>query len=230
MYKGDSFYEWIKELLAEKGVHTFHDLISDDPDEQQTFKYRWRLKVIASDVSNSRMIKLPTDAQLYGLEPDDMEVATAVRMSMSIPFFFRPMIFKTTQVANLPYVPKWLRPTVNKNNYIVDGGLLSNFPIWMWDSDGTPDWPTFGLLLSDKSDTQPNEVDGLMSFFVAIFKTMMKAHDKRFIKPEDYFHRTIAIPTGQIMSTDFNIVNAEKELLYQSGYDYRKWAIKQRGL
>jgi predicted acylesterase/phospholipase RssA len=40
---------------------------------------------------------------------------------------------------------------------IVDGGLLSNFPVWLFDvPDGQkPRWPTFGLLLVAPNQREP---------------------------------------------------------------------------
>lgn len=37
---------------------------------------------------------LPDDLVLYGIEPDSFEVAKAVRMSCSIPYFFDPVILR----------------------------------------------------------------------------------------------------------------------------------------
>ena len=54
------------------------------------------------------------DYRRVGLDPDEQPVADAVRASMSIPFFFRPVS---------------LRATSGLTSTLVDGGLLSNFPI-----------------------------------------------------------------------------------------------------
>src|SRR5215210_3400984 len=89
LFEGDRFLEWIRERLAAKGVHTFADLVqaeyAADP------KYRSRLQVIASDVTTHELLVLPRDARKLGVEPDDLDVGLAVRMSMSIPIFFEPV-------------------------------------------------------------------------------------------------------------------------------------------
>ena len=51
-----------------------------------------------------------------------------------------------------------------------------------------------------------------------MFKTMMEAHDARYIKDSD-FARTIPIPTLGVQTTDFGITKVQKEALYQSGKD-----------
>ena len=51
---------------------------------------------------------------------------------MSIPVFFEPV--------------KWENPETGRTHLIVDGGMLSNFPVWLFDCDDgePPAWPTFG--------------------------------------------------------------------------------------
>ncbi|PJI08961.1 MULTISPECIES: patatin-like phospholipase family protein [Clostridium] len=60
---------------------------------------------------------LPDDLRKYNIDPMEFSIAKAVRMSCSIPLYFTPYILKNTS----PY------------SFIVDGGLLSNFPIWIFD-------------------------------------------------------------------------------------------------
>ena len=88
IYRGDTFYSFIKDVLAAKGIRTFKDLRY----EGEGVKYQYRLKVMASDVTSSSLIALPQAISQYGIDPDDLEVALAVRMSISIPSFFRPVI------------------------------------------------------------------------------------------------------------------------------------------
>src|SRR5207302_3819340 len=93
---------------------------------------------------NELMI-LPQDVAKLGLEPDDFEVALAVRMSISIPYFFMPV-----KIAE--------KPRKHGRHWVVDGGLLSNFPIRYFDSPPgeTPPWPTFGLPLWAPTAGQPH--------------------------------------------------------------------------
>ena len=89
-----------------------------------------------SDVTRCLLVRLPWDyASVYGLDPDKTSVADAVRASMSIPFISRPVTLAhaSTKVTST----------------LVDGGLLSNFPIDSLDrTDGrAPRWPTFGVTL-----------------------------------------------------------------------------------
>ena len=43
-------------------------------------------------MTTGQLVRLPWDyRRVYGLDPDEQSVADAVRASMAIPFFFRPV-------------------------------------------------------------------------------------------------------------------------------------------
>ena len=48
-------------------------------------KFRYKMQVIAADCSRGEMLLLPRDIAYYGIQPEKLGVARAVRMS--IPFF-----------------------------------------------------------------------------------------------------------------------------------------------
>src|SRR3954469_24624157 len=131
IYKGDYAHEWVRSHLADLGVSTFGDLAIDDDDLPP--EQRYRLVVSVADVTTGQLVRLPWDyRRVYGLDPDEQSVADAVRASMSIPFFFRSV--ELTSAAGL-------------TSTLMDGGLLSNFPIDSLDRhDGKkPRWPSFGI-------------------------------------------------------------------------------------
>ncbi len=201
IYAGQYFETWLRDLLLKKNVRTFKDLIIEEFKDDR--KYRYKLRVIASDITNGRMLALPQDIAYYGIQPDDLDVAFAVRMSMSIPFFFKPV-----EIHN----------RINKaTNYIVDGGILSNFPVWLFDCEGSiPDWPTFGFKLVEPEEGGSHVVHGPITLLEALFSTMMEAHDARYILDE-HFVRTIPIPTLGVKTTEFDITPDKTAALYQSG-------------
>ncbi len=183
--------KWLEQLLAAKGVHTFADL------EQKETK----LHVIVSDITLENLLVLPQDLVPYGYDPDCFSVAKAVRMSCSIPFFFEPA--------------KLVNKEINKACYIVDGGLLSNYPVWLFDADD-PEWPTFGFRLTSDTVATGNTIDSPLSMFKALFETMMDAHDNRNIREHEQV-RTIAVPAKNVKLTDFSIDLKKREELFQSG-------------
>ncbi len=201
LYRGDYLESWIREKLAAKGVRTFRDLAVKVRCHNH---YRYKLRLIASDITLGRMLVLPQDIADYGINPDDLDVARAVRMSISIPFFFEPvrLRYKDARGNNL-------------TSYIVDGGILSNFPVWLFDKSPNPG-PTFGFKLTEPGAACANKINGPIGLLTALFATMLEAHDNRYIK-ESNFARTVAIPTLGIATTDFGITPAKARALFATG-------------
>jgi NTE family protein len=208
MHSGDYFLNWIRDKLAAKGVSKFGELA----DPTATPERRYRLRVIASDLSARSMLVLPDDAGQLGFDPDELEIAEAVRMSMSIPIFFKPVV--CTDKAG-------------QSHTIVDGGLLSNFPIWLFDTTGTPQFPTFGMLLVAPNQSDPlvpspaageklPSVSSPVHFGMAIVETMMDAHDRLYVEQANYA-RTIPIPTLGVKTTEFDIQPQQAQGLFDSG-------------
>jgi NTE family protein len=219
IYEGDRLVELMRELLAEKiGKErvTFADLKTaiqpGDSLEEYEEKYKYKLRVVASDISTNSMLILPQDLKRLGWNPDEMEVALAVRMSGSYPFFFKPVHLEERTEARL-------------RHWVVDGGMLSNFPVWLFDSPvgKPPPWPTIGFLLaepgSDGSQYQP--IRGLVSMAMALLRTMTSAHDRKALESVDK-QRIVRIPTGKVSTLDFDITPEEQEWLFQSGYQAAK--------
>ena len=212
IYEGKVFEGWIRGLLNAKGVRTFKDLVHPSFAGEERFRYR--VQVIASDLTEHCLLVLPQDARRLGLEPDELDVARAVRMSMSIPIFFEPVQFTHLKTG--------------REHLIVDGGMLSNFPVWLFDTEGEPDWPTFGLLLVE-DDPRAAIADRLpppepprrgpaatIGFLKSLVQTMCEAHDRLYLEQAD-FARTIAVPTLGVSTTDFNLAPDRAEALYESG-------------
>lgn len=85
IYEGVYLKEWLHGHLASLGVRTFGDLrIRQDAGSALPSERRYRLVVMAADISRGRLIRLPWDYPRYGLDPDSQLVVDAVRASMSI--------------------------------------------------------------------------------------------------------------------------------------------------
>jgi NTE family protein len=220
IYEGEYLEAWIRKKLAAKGKHTFKDLILEE--YRNSPRYRYKLQVIAADISRGKMLVLPRDIADYGIDPDELDIARAVRMSMSIPFFYEPVTLKHRGTG--------------EDCYIVDGGVLSNFPIHLFD-DGTPDpaWPTFGYMLAENPDASGQEVShvvsGPLSLLASLFFTMMEAHDRMYIS-NGAFARTMMIPTMGVKTTEFDLSAQRAEALYHSGVSaarefFRTWDFEQ---
>ena len=208
IYEGNFLLEWIGGLLAKKGVETFADLVH--PEFASERRYRYRAQMIASDITARRLLVLPGDAVQFGVEPDRLSVAEAVRMSMSIPIFFEPW--------------RWKSERDGRTHLIVDGGVLSNFPVWLFDSPGEPKWPTFGLMLVEPDPRKsvaeriPDEGEGVdtIDFIKSLVHTMLEAHDRMYLESAT-FVRTIAIDTLGVHTTEFDLSRERADELYESG-------------
>ncbi|WP_054949497.1 patatin-like phospholipase family protein [Numidum massiliense] len=204
LHPGKSIECWIESLLRKKGVRTFADLADD------------KLYIVASDITRGRLLVLPRDLEQYGLKPRDVTVAKAVLMSCSIPFFFDPVLLHSR--------------TEPQVNVIVDGSVLSNFPVWLFDKQ-SPRWPTLGFRLVAKTSAAPRRIGGPLSLFLALFQTMMDAHDTRHMEEQDRV-RTILVPSQGVKTTDFHISPQKSEALYTKGVDaaeqfFKNWDFPQ---
>jgi NTE family protein len=115
--------------------------------------------------------------------------------------------------------------TLGQTCYIVDGGLLSNFPIELFDTPppAVPEWPTFGFaLVSDPTDPTADvraesKVRGPLTLFAALFHTAVVAHDAHAMAVPDVAARTIQIDDLGIPPTQFDLTQTQKAALYESG-------------
>ncbi|WAA10444.1 patatin-like phospholipase family protein [Fervidibacillus albus] len=200
LYKGDALERWIRERLKKKGISTFSDLSPG------------HLRLIASDLTNGRLIVLPDDLRKYQISPGSFSVATAVRMSCSLPFFFEPVRLKTK----------------GGKAVIVDGGVLSNFPMWLFDANHMKLLrPVIGIKLSaNGKDRQPRKIDNALKLFEALFLTMKDAHDARYISGISK-KNIIFIPTEGIMASEFSLTEEKKEALLQLGREQAEKFLKR---
>jgi NTE family protein len=211
IYKGEALHTWIAKTLADRNVHTWGDLHVDGADKSTPVQQRYRLVVVVSDISRGRMLRLPWDyADLLGEDPDTLPVADAVHASASIPFFFRP--------SHLP-----VQPTLadgHTNLVLTDGGMLSNFPIALFDSDSDTDHPTFGIKLSARLSLGQdgwNTTNDPLSLGKALVATMTNAHDQLYVDQASVSTRTVFVDTSGVNSTDFTLTPAAKQDLFDKG-------------
>jgi NTE family protein len=128
-YTGNAFLAWFRSKLQDKGL---------DPDltwSQFAAKTGSDVSVVTSDVTDREMLVLNERTA------PQVPVALAVRMSMSIPFVWKEMIW---DAAWGTYRGR------NKTDHVfVDGGVLSNFPLELV-TESTPE--IFAIM----GNTDPN--------------------------------------------------------------------------
>jgi NTE family protein len=220
--RGQYFRNWLGERLAESKLGrpdaTFGDIVRRDlPTDlpaAQRQKARYRLRVIASDITAGRMMVLPDDLGDYSEAPgggpidiDSFKLVDAVRMSMSFPFFFDPV---TLYRDGRPHL-------------IVDGGLLSNFPVWLFDSPDPIKRRTWGFRLHQGAGQEEPPYHDVprplwpIPLAKAIFTSATEAWDQRMSQASTV--RTVSIPTGSVKTLDFNLGAGDRDYLYRSGYE-----------
>jgi NTE family protein len=211
MAAGKAFESWFDDVLD----HAKFDRVAKP---QNGAKPDWRLKLIAVDITNRRLLVLPDDLVLYRepgaarpIEPNDFKISRAARMSMSIPYFFEPVVLEDAQTG--------------KPAQIVDGGTLSNFPVWLFDVDPSiakPTRPTFGFTLAGGRGFG----GGLGGFALPaavkmgfdIFHTAQSAWDSRFVSHSTRV-RTLAVDADGVATTDFALSADKQQLLMKNGRD-----------
>ena len=196
-YSSEPFRDWLAAALKGCGVTSFADIGKSDPERE--------LKVVISDISRGQMRLLPDS--LSDAEKTGFSVAEAVRLSMSIPLFFAPGQFGS--------------------DVIVDGGILTNYPVWIYDaqeperSAAVADLRLRALQLpgrtSQSRSTPPPDI------LKAMFQTMMHAHDKHNLATTK-ITRTINvdITNSGVTVTQFSLSNDQKDDLYRRGYQCTK--------
>jgi NTE family protein len=223
------FKTWLAEQLQQsplartsgKKTLTFGDVKRTDlprqPAGMSDAKYLragYRLTVIASGITSGQMLILPEDlpsfqdSQGNPYEIDEFPIVDAVRMSMSYPFVFAPVELRRD---GKPY-------------FVVDGGLLSNFPIWLFDSPN-PIRPTWGFRLhpgSSLTEGLPFRNIPRPFWEVPLLKSMFSAATEAWDRREELQavgSRTVNIPTLGVATTDFNLSAEDATALYRSGLD-----------
>ena len=204
LYEGDKLQRWLEESLVRKGANTFGRLPRGEAGMLSRLEESdgHRLTVMASDITHSCEVRLPDDLEKdrYGsIRIRSFPVSAAVRMSISVPFFFTPYKLH--------------------NSMIVDGAFASNLPLEIFDREDADKvrWPTLGInLTSDPSPGHPT--DDLFHFGLAIFDTMRYGQSRMsFMDYPTRISRIIDAPTREVKTLDFEIDQKKKEWLFVNG-------------
>ncbi|HLN79125.1 MAG TPA: patatin-like phospholipase family protein [Nocardioidaceae bacterium] len=228
-YEGDYLLDWLSGVLKDLGVETFGDLHTDDPGDDRAVHHRYGLVVMVSDLSRRRLAQLPWDYGEYGLDPDEQRVADAVRASASIPYFFEPVELVGAHGTST----------------LVDGGLISNYPIDTFDrlDETRPRWPTLGVRLDvlgiDAVARRPRPVHGPVSTGIALVETAIEANQAEHVLDPCNIARSVYVDTAGISAIDFGLDEREQVQLLEAGtegarkflagWDFECWLATCRG-
>lgn len=186
--KGDYIFEWFRELARQ---------FTGNPDI--TFIELYHQTGVHLVMTGTNLNLSKTEYFSHEKTPS-MKICVALRISTSIPLFFRPIIY---------------------NDYIyVDGGMLNNYPIWYFEQGNT-----VGLKLMNKNEKVINgeivytkkEINNIKDFSISLVDSMLNQIEKGYIK-KDYWDKTVIINTGDIDSTEFELSKEKTIKLLESGY------------
>jgi NTE family protein len=225
IYKGDRFEKWLRSIIENKTgkpdltFKDLHELHITNP----VFK---DLYCTGTNVSKQRL-------EIFSFENSpSLSLATAVRISASIPFYFEPIALDN----NLQPIVKG--DTTSFINYYVDGGAFSNFPISMFDTcigKGNPllchdlkfNTTTLGLKLE-----RPAQIDSFQNnntsipyykpktikeFVMAFSNLTMENLARRYPGLENEKGRTVYISFGNTNSFIKKMSVSEKRFLFTNG-------------
>ncbi|HWM92777.1 MAG TPA: patatin-like phospholipase family protein [Thermoanaerobaculia bacterium] len=197
-FKGDYFLEWMQCRVKEKTGNpdaTFADLHKDPS------KYR-DLHVLSTDLSRRR-------SQVFAFDKSpDLPIAHAVRASMSIPLFFEAFYIDDDLFGE----------TGAQQDVFVDGGVLDNYPIELFDQNGINP-QTIGLYLNNlEAPTNPDyKIDSFQEYTRNLFEAILNVQTNAFKMNPDDQKRTIVIDNLGVKTTDFSLSNEMKCKLIQQG-------------
>ena len=134
------------------------------------------------------------------IDTPDIKVLDAIRMSISVPFLF----------------------TINEfeGDIHVDGGLIDNYPIRMFDKD-LDNFLGFKLINHGEMDNHnvDERIDDIESYIYHILSCYVVQKEKHTTRTEDYKNCTVYIHTEDItQSVNFSLTAIEKNRLIDIGY------------
>ena len=205
-FKGNYFLKLMESYIEEKtgnGRATFRDLVEKYADRH--FK---RLYVFGTNLTQQAVQKFS-----YETTPD-VAVADAVRISMSIPFFFEARYYEQN----------------GSNDAYCDGGVLNNYPIDAFDEQHTtvdpdsghqmlqrtPNRETLGFHFVDPGQS-PSPINSLRSFTGGVIDALLDIQDILLKTNLGDERRSVFINDLGVKFTDFELSNQTKRALIDQG-------------
>ncbi|TAE29619.1 MAG: patatin [Cytophagales bacterium] len=210
-YRGERFERWLEGLIARKTGDprlTFAQLHQRLPG--QPFR---DLYVTGTNLTTQRAVVFSHE------QTPDMALATAVRISMSVPLYFGAVLLDTTnQVVTRP-------KRGQAYQVLVDGGIANNYPLDLFDVNGKPNPQTLGLKLErpeqigqfqTDTDIAPYQIRSLGDYTAAFYNFVIENLNRRWPMADEQ-RRTIYISTEGITPRVRRMSATDKAKLFESG-------------
>jgi NTE family protein len=214
-YRGDYIHGYVRDELERLGVRTFADLRRSDGGDDAGLapERRYGIVVTATDITHGRLLRLPWDYGLLGLDPDEQLVADAVRASISIPLYFAPVVVRHGETGE---------PTT-----LVDGGVLSNYPIEIFDrtDSSASRWPTLGVKVvprlpaGDAALFPGVALPALppVKLLEQVVATAIVGNDQTFLERPCVRRRTIDVDTSSVGIVEFDASDEQRATAIANG-------------
>ena len=225
IYEGKKFEQWLQQLAKVKTGNaniTFRQLHQ----LHLTNKSFKDLYCTGTNLSRQQL-------EIFSYEhTPDMPVALAVRISGGVPLYFEPVALDN----HLNKIKKG--DTTSFINYYVDGGMLCNYPISMFDTCMDNKNPllcnnvkfnpsTIGIKLERPEQIDslqknnitipPYNVENFNEYLAAFSNLMIETLNRKYPNLENERGRTIYVSYGKIGSKVRKMKPEEKRLLYNNG-------------
>jgi NTE family protein len=235
--KGEAFLNWIHNQALQQlnclDTSTLYQRMNDLPDGIKTAinKHRHQQRIvtdknyaslclIATDLTTETRLQFPKDEPLFEFHSNN-HLAEFVRCSMSIPLVFQPYPLKTIPAQEKLWQKVTGRPLstvkIPEKCYIVDGGIVSNFPIDVFHSPKMPACPTFGAKL--RLDNFSTKIERLSQFLGQNINAARNSLEREFIRKNiDYQNLVSIIDTGDHSWLNFNMNQQDQIDLILRGF------------
>lgn len=225
-YKGDEFIKWLDKIIKDKTGNseiTFREL------KDNGFK---ELYVTATCLNKQKLVVFSSETY------PNMKIKDAVRISMSIPLYFEAVFIDSNGTV---YEEKNDQENLD---IVVDGGILGNFPIFIFDSlrtDSTdqsvkiPNYKTLGIRIDSDSQIKndltskelvPIPIDNMDDYLVAFYILILENLNRNALTSEDW-ERTISVSSVGIGPRIKSLTLKQKESLIKSGEDCARTYFKE---
>src|SRR6187401_231918 len=205
-YKGKKFEKWLEKMIKEK---TGNENITFEEFHQKGFK---DLYITGTSLNKQKAIVFSYESY------PKMKIKDAVRISVSIPLYFEPVYIDS--------LGKTFDHPKQKQGFdmMVDGGLLENFPIHIFDKL-QPDLYTIGFRIdhdpqieNDKEDRTLAEmpIDGLKQYFGAFYNIVIENLNRQRLTKADW-QRTVSISDGDVLPKVRKLSKEEITILIENG-------------
>lgn len=197
-HPGDVFLSWLEKQIAAapQGLSasaTFADFAAKGCRD---------LHVFASDIYTHQVREFSVE------KTPNVVVAEAVRASMSIPLFFNAWQFRNNNPDDHLYV---------------DGGMVLNYPINTFDDGDEPNYATLGFRLQDLHQRKTPDKFGYgrwLKYVKNTFETLLQSQIIEYNRDPEQRHRSVTLDDYGILATDFDLSEAMKNKLIESGKTY----------